>query len=330
VAKPKPTLDFVVIGAAKAGTTSLFEYLRTHPEVHLPSWKETNFFLDPRYARGVDWYLDWVLGGAPAGSVCGEASVRYMAGTPWRVSDEEESHRPSAADSEKSSLERVIPSRIHSALPQVKLVALLRDPVQRCVSEYGMAVLRGIEERPLDEAIADLLGPDQLEEDRTYFTDTGCYVVQSEYGRVLEPYFELFGREQILVLFTSELAADPKATVQRVYDYLGVTADFVPPNLGVRYLEGAERPRWRALDLPRMSRALRRNEALRGAWRRLPSSLRRRAWTSTYKVEKWNRATGAEKKKVEVSPEVEAALRSHFGPDGALLTSLTGLELPWA
>jgi hypothetical protein len=147
---------------------------------------------------------------------------------------------------------------------------------------------------------------------------------------VLAPYFELFGKEQILVLFTDELAADPAATVQRVYRYLGVADDFVPPNLGVRYLEGAARPRWQALDLPRLSRALRRNEALRVAWRRLPSSLRRRAWTSTYKVEKWNRVTEAEKKKVEVRPEVEAALRSHFAPDRELLSSLTGQEPPWA
>lgn len=322
------SLDFIIIGAPKAGTTSLHEYLKTHPEVHLPSWKETNFFLDPRYQRGVDWYLDWVLGEADGQPARGEASVRYMAGTPWLVSDEEAARETIPAEY-AAAPERVIPTRIHEALPEVKLVALLRDPVKRCISEYRMAVLREIEDRSPEEALETLLQPEQLEKARAYFTDTTCYVVQSEYGRVLKPFFEIFPREQMLVLFTSDLAERPKEVVQQVCAFLGVDDEFVPPNLGVRYLEGATRSRVRFLDIPRFSRALRQNEHLRSAWRRLPSGFRRRAWSSTYKIEKWNRATDTTQKGPEVSPELEAALREHFQADRELIAELVGAEPPW-
>jgi hypothetical protein len=328
VADSNSSLDFIIIGAPKAGTTSLHEYLKTHPEVHLPSWKETNFFLDPRYQRGVDWYLDWVLGEADSEPVKGEASVRYMAGTPWLVSDEEAARENLPAEYADAP-ERVIPSRIHDAVPDVKLIALLRDPVKRCISEYGMAVLREIEDRGPDEAMEALLAPKQLEKARAYFTDTTCYVAQSEYGRVLKPFFEIFPRENLLVLFTSDLAARPREVVQQVCALLGVDDEFVPPNLGVRYLEGATRSRVRFLDIPRFSRALRQNEHLRTAWRRLPSGFRRRAWSSTYKIEKWNRATDTTKKETTVSPELEAKLREHFQADRALITELVGTEPPW-
>jgi hypothetical protein len=328
VADSNSSLDFIIIGAPKAGTTSLHEYLKTHPEVHLPSWKETNFFLDPRYQRGVDWYLDWVLGEANGEPVQGEASVRYMAGTPWLVSDEEAAAENLPAEYAEAP-ERVIPNRIHEALPEVKLIALLRDPVKRCLSEYGMAVLREIEDRGPDEAMEALLQPAQLEKARAYFTDTTCYVAQSEYGRVLKPFFEIFPREHLLVLFTSDLAERPREVVQQACAFLGVDDAFVPPNLGVRYLEGATRARMRYLDIPRFSRALRQNEHLRAAWRCLPSGFRRRAWSSTYKIEKWNRATDTTKKSATVSPELEAKLREHFQADRELITELVGTEPPW-
>jgi len=321
------TLDFIVVGAAKAGTTSLFEYLRTHPEISLPKWKETNFFLDPLYQRGVEWYFDWVLASAPAGAVCGEASVRCMAGTPLTVPAE---GSPAAVPDETAEdLARVIPTRIHTAVPEAKLIALLRDPVERCVSEHGMAALRGEEERDLDRALTEMLAPAALNQARARFSPTNCYVVQGEYGRILAPFYELFAKEQILVLFSAELAEDPAAVVQRVCGFLGVDDTFVPPNLGVRYLKGATKPRFRALDLPRLSKRLQRSQGFRKVWKRVPAALRRQAATLSYVVEKWNRAKAPTDKGPSLSPATERDLRSHFRADGERLAKLTGLEPPW-
>jgi hypothetical protein len=323
-----PTIDFIVIGAPKAGTTSLFEYLRTHPELHLPKWKETNFFLDHTYGRGVEWYFDWILEGAPAGAVCGEASVRYMAGT---ARSEVADGKPEGAAEAEADLvpEQVVPSRIHAALPDVKLIALLRDPVDRCVSEYGMAAMRGSETRDLEEAVTDLLRPEQLEAARACFSPTNLYVVQGEYGRILEPYYEIFPRENILVLYTRELADDAGAVVRRILSFIGVDADFTPPNLGTRYLEGAARPRSRLFDIPRLTRYLRRKEGLLSTWERVPIRLRQKMWTSVFFVEKWNHRSEPGEARPTASAELRSTLREHFRADRERLAALTETEPPW-
>ena len=323
-----PKIDFVIIGAPKAGTTSLFQYLRTHPELHLPKWKETNFFLDTWYGRGVDWYFDWILTGAPPGVTCGEASVRYMAGT--ACSDEADGP-PAGAAAREADLapEEVVPSRIRAALPDAKLIAVLRDPVDRCVSEYGMAALRGSETRDLDSAVADLLAPDQLTQARACFSATNLYVVQSEYGRILAPYFEMFPREHLMVIYTRELADDAGAVMRRVFSFLGVAEDFTPPNLGTRYLEGAARPRSRAFDIPRLTRYLRRRKGLLSTWERVPIRVRQQLWASAFFVEKWNRAPVSGDPRPTASPEVRRVLRAHFCEDRERLVALTGAEPPW-
>ena len=320
-------IDFLVIGAPKAGTTSLFEYLRTHPELHLPRFKETNFFLDHTFGRGVDWYFDWILAGSAPGLVNGEASVRYMAGT----SRTEDAAEKAGTFPDEAGLdpEQVVPSRIHAALPRAKLIALLRDPVGRCVSEYGMATLRGAETRGLDEAITELLRPERLAKARGCFSATDAYVVQGEYGRILAPYFDRFPPENILVLYTRELADDAADVLRRIFAFVGVAEDFVPPNLGERYLEQAAKPRSRAFDVPRLTRSLRRHEGLLSTWERVPIRFRQRLWTMVFFVEKWNRSSSPEAPAPMLSPEVESALRAHFAPDRERLAALTGTEPPW-
>jgi hypothetical protein len=320
-------IDFLVIGAPKAGTTSLFEYLRTHPRLHLPRFKETNFFLDHTYGRGVDWYFDWILAGSAPGLVNGEVSVRYMAGT----SRTEEAAEKAGTFGDEAGLdpEQVVPARIHAALPEVKLIALLRDPVGRCVSEYGMATLRGAEARSLDEAVTELLRPEQLTKARASFSATDACVVQGEYGRILAPYFELFPPENIMVLYTKELADDAADVMRRIFAFVGVDEDFTPPNLGERYLEQASKPRSRAFDVPALTRKLRRHEGLLSTWERIPIDVRQRLWTMVFFVEKWNRSSPEGKPAPALSPEVESALRAHYAPDRERLAALTGTEPPW-
>jgi hypothetical protein len=326
---PEPAkIDFLVIGAPKAGTTSLFEYMSTHPELHLPRWKETNFFLDHTYGRGLDWYFEWILDGAPDGVTSGEASVRYMAGT--ARNEDAEGKAPGLADEAGLAPEQVVPARIRAALPEAKLIALLRDPVSRCVSEYGMLELRGSEARGLDEAVGELLRPEQLAKARACFSATDPYVVQGEYGRILEPYFETFPQENIMVLYTKELADDAADVMRRVFDFLGVAADFTPPNLGERYLEQAAKPRSKVLDVPALTRRLRRHEGLLSTWERVPIRYRQRFWTMVFSVEKWNRSPAVKGgASPTLSPELESALRAHYAPDRERLTALTGSEPPW-
>lgn len=96
-----PRIGFLVIGVQKGGTSSLFEYLRRHPQIHMPAEKEIGYFNNPKvFERGSDWYRARVTRGAPPGSVCGEATPFYMSGTPMAIS---------------SQMKHEIPSRIPAA-----------------------------------------------------------------------------------------------------------------------------------------------------------------------------------------------------------------------
>ena len=131
------------------------------------------------------------------------------------------------------------------------------------------------------------------------------------------------------MLYTRELADDPGAVMRRIFAFLGVAEDFTPPNLGTRYLEGATRPRSRALDIPRLTRYLRRKQGLLSIWERVPMRVRQQLWTSAFLVEKWNRAPVSGDARPTVSPEVRQALQAHFRDDRERLVALTGAEPPW-
>src|SRR5450755_2650628 len=182
-----PVLDFVVIGAQKGGTTTLFEHLRGHPELCLPADKEAPFFNRPElYSKGVgQLFSTYFPRPLPTGRLLGTVTPQYMciAGCAERLAD---------------------------AFPACALVALLRDPVDRAYSHYRMAQRRGQETRTFDDAIAAMLsGPDALAAARASTALGGTYVAWGEYGRVLGEYLERFERERVLITYTSDLERDP-------------------------------------------------------------------------------------------------------------------------
>jgi hypothetical protein len=156
-------------------------------------------------------------------------------------------------------------------------------------------------------------------------------VSTGEYGRILAPYFELFGPDQVLVCFSRDLDREPETVIRRVWSFLGVDADFVPDNLGRRYRVGGERKRAGWLDMDRLQALLAASRPVRGAWHSLPGGVRRRidsTWNElNYRLELWNRKRG---QNGGVSADVEARLRAHYAPDRAQLASLLGEEPPWA
>jgi hypothetical protein len=123
----------------------------------------------------------------------------------------------------------VVAERISRKLPDVKLIALLRDPIARAVSGYVMAVRRGLEKRSVDAALSDLLAPQQLEESRRNPILTNSYVALGEYGRILRAYRSRFPAEQLLVLLTQDLADDPGGVLDDTLEVLGL-----PPAFGRR------------------------------------------------------------------------------------------------
>lgn len=316
----KQSLDFIVVGAQKSGTTTLFEHLRRHPELHLPPGKEAPFFSDDDHWRG-GWelYVRRYFGGAREGARWGTVTPQYMYGTLSRT-----------ATDPATQPERIVPERIAAHSPNARLVAILRDPVERAFSHYRMEVMRETEHRSFAEAVDELLNADRLAASRRRFAETAAYVTNGEYGRILAPYFELFG-DQVHVVFSADLATDPAGTVAAVTRFIGVDGGFRPATLGQRYRAGAARRRFRGLNLYTVQETVAATPAIRAAWRALPGRVRTRIddtfKEAAYQLDVRNRVVVPEPERP--SPELEARLREHYAEDRETLKTLTGLEPPW-
>lgn len=225
--------DFLIIGAAKSGTTALARYLDQHPGIFVCPMKETDFFgFDPvapppgrlwddaRHTFPVRTLPQYAALFAEAGAarLAGEASPLYL-------------ESPLAA------------GRIRATIPEVRLVAVLRNPVDRAWSGYLMNVLQN-RERELSPAHA--LGPD------SHYVQVGFYAAQ------VRRYLDLFPRDQLRVYLHDDLTADPAGLMRDLFGFLGADAGFVP-DVGVRHNEGGYPRRRRVnalLNHPVLKRSL--------------------------------------------------------------------------
>lgn len=218
--------DFLIIGSYKCGTTSLVDYLGQHPRVYLPWLQEPNYFAYEhdlestgtrpdvdgasiyrrQRARTGKQYAS-LFEAAPSHCLVGECSPEYM-------------HSPYASQ------------RILEAIPAVRLLALLRNPVDRAFSDYQAFVRDGIEDETFDQAIKRPFGRDSGQQ----------YVVNGFYGRQLKTYFGLFPREHIKVMLSADLRTGPRELLADVCDWLGVGNEgYVPDISQTRNVSG--RPR---------------------------------------------------------------------------------------
>ncbi len=323
-------IDFLVIGAQKTGTTSLFEYMRQHPQVYMPPEKEVSFF-DRRFSRGPDWYFRTVLRDAPVDATIGEASVGYMGGAPFGEMQVQAASNETVTVRYDSPLEQVIPERIQDLLPHARLVCTLREPVARAYSHYRMAVLRGEEEGSFDDVVRKLLCPDELERSRHLLSETNSYIVYGEYGRILKGFTAVFPRRQLLVIFSEDLVQRPAHTLATIFRFIGVTDDVVPDNLNERYRTAAIEPRIRYLNLYRWQQSIARLDAARTLWHKTPAAIRERIDAAYnvagFRVSVWNARRGQEPE--QITEATRQLLIKHYKADSEELCETLGLEVPW-
>ena len=194
--------DFVVIGAQKAGTTSLHGALGQHPGVMLPAVKELHYF-SLHSDRPLSWYAAH-FAGATSRQLCGEATPYYL-------------------------FHPAVPARLAQCLPQARLIVLLRDPVERTLSHYFHAIRLGNERLPLPEALAAeaqrLAGADAaLERPGAVHTahQKQSYLARSRYEQQLPRFEPWRQQERLLVLRSEALFSEPHATLARVLGFLGL------------------------------------------------------------------------------------------------------------
>jgi hypothetical protein len=302
VPQPAPdarAIDFIIIGAQKSGTTSLFEYLTSHPNIFMPGAKELEFFSDPkRYAKGYDWYYKAFFAKAPAESILGEASTHYMM-------------YPDA------------PSNILTTLPDIKLLAILRNPLERALSHYRMTVMRGRENGTFREAISSRLNnPSAPLPSDPYQLENFSYVEFGEYGRILESYIGRFDRSRIKVIFMDDLERNPVSLMQDIYAFLGVSRTHTPPNAGKRYNVTGKK------IIPGLDNNFRK--ALSWAWKnRVFRRLMTRARYERLMFWSFTEFNIKKEEAEKMERDIQQALIAHFKPDMARLEALLGIKVPW-
>jgi hypothetical protein len=294
-------LDFIIIGAQKCGTTSLHKYLESHPELYLLPEKEVPYFSNEDYrSRGWDWYVKDFFAQAPPGKLWGKSTPAYM-----------------------TSFE--VPGRIQAQMPDAKLIALLRNPVDRAFSHYKMMVKRKRETRGFAEVVGEKLQPGNLRQDRLLppGTEDDGYLTMGEYGRILEKYLQFFPRRQLLVLFTEDLERDSGAVLKRVLQFLNVDDAFVPANLGKHYHVGGTKRR-----IPVDEHALARHRFFRKALEFIPQHSRHlfeRRFLFWFMI--WNTRPDAASQKMP--PEARKRLSEFYREDAARLAQMLKAPLPW-
>jgi len=180
--------NFLLIGAARSGTTWIEKNLRAHPDVFLPARKELHFF-DRDYAKGLEFYAAYFAEWSGQKAV-GEASPSYLsAGRPGHD----------------------IPAMIAQHLPGVRLIASLRNPVDRVYSRFWNAKAKFDHNAQLSF--------EQKLLDKPEFLDEGTYADH------LERFFRNIPRERMLVLLYDDLVADGRGFMRRIYEFLAIDPD---------------------------------------------------------------------------------------------------------
>jgi hypothetical protein len=222
---------FLIIGAAKAGTSSLFAYLGQHPDVFISPTKEPNFFALAGQRVGYAGPGDGIVNRV---SITTESEYRAL----FKAVKNE------AAVGEASNLYLYVPeaaAAIRDHVPTAKLVAILRDPVERAHSSY--LHMRRDQREPL-ASFEDALAQESARiaqnwEPLWHYTQLGLYHAQ------LQRYYDLFPREQIAVYLYDDFQADPRRVLRDLFGFLGVDPSF-EPDMSVRH-KVAGSPRSRAL-----------------------------------------------------------------------------------
>ena len=206
--------DFLIIGAARSGTTSLYQYLTQHPLV-IPGVGKEVYFFDKKFDKGINWYKSFfptkisksrLESKLKRNCITGEATPRYL-------------YHPHT------------PKRVFDLIPNVKLIVLLRNPIDRAYSHYQMISGFGQEELSFEEAIEqeekritdDMKKMEKNENFYSIYFYRKSYLTRGIYVNQLKRWFEYFPREQFLILKSEDFYSKTPEVYQQVLDFLGLS-----------------------------------------------------------------------------------------------------------
>jgi len=182
--------NLFLVGAMKSGTTSLHNYLDMHPDIFMSKtpWKEPHFFVEENnWKKGFDWYHS-LFNDATTEKYIGESSTDYT----------------------KLPHYSGVPERIHKYCPNAKIIYIMRDPIERAISQYWWEVEFSAEGRKMPKAI---MANDWI-------------LSASNYAMQLRPYINLYGIDNVFALTTEELQSAPEQTLKKIYAWLNVDSEY--------------------------------------------------------------------------------------------------------
>ena len=190
--------DFIVIGAMKAATSAIYEYLMQHPSVVYRLPKELHFFT-LNYQKGLDWYLSQfestVENEVDGDLLIGEASPSYLTS-------------------------KEAPKLIYDLFPDVKIIVSLRNPADRAISHYYHQLNRVKDEtRPIELAFSQ---QEMANIGQKPFSKTNSYIQLGKYARQVKNWLDVFPKEQILILNYHDLEANPRSFVEKIFAFLNL------------------------------------------------------------------------------------------------------------
>ena len=198
--------DFLIIGTQRGGTTTLHSLLSAHPDIFMPEEKEVHYF-DLNYEKGIEWYTaKFPDQPGDTKGISGEASPYYL-------------------------FHPHVPARVAKDLPEVKLIVLLRDPVDRAYSNYMLERKRNAESLDtFSQAVAmesmRTKGDEEKMKLDPYHDGNDfqrySYMKRGLYGQQLQRWLTYFPKDRFLLLKSEEFYADPKKILTRIYDFLNI------------------------------------------------------------------------------------------------------------
>ncbi|MFT4680398.1 MAG: hypothetical protein ACI9FU_000731 [Granulosicoccus sp.] len=276
------TLDFLIIGTQKAGTTSLYNYIDEHPQIFVPEVKEIQYFVDDRFYKQGPKYL------APFFKGSEDAKARGMAYV----------HMLPFAD---------CPKRVAEFNPEMKVIVMLRDPLKRAYSAYNFAAKNGWEKKGVSFLESFDLEPVRLNGNYTERYELG-YFNNGLYHRHLSNWAKWFSKEKMLILKDSELRHERETTLKRVFAFLGVEQE-ASINLKVEHNKAG------GIKNPALQKVLLDKEA---GWKRklgavIPKPVKVALRANVIKpVMEWNQKEEASK---PITAEEKAAIAPYFKDD---------------
>jgi hypothetical protein len=208
--------NFIICGAAKSATTSLFSALNQHPSIYMPRIKEVDFF-SHRYTENIETYKDYFLK-AKNNQIIGEASPDYM-------------------------FVKGSAKKIKKHLPDVKLIFILRNPVDRAYSNYLHKQRDGEENRTFEVAINEELMSLQISHEQNLKYG---YLERGFYSRQLESFYNIFDKNQIMIIRFEEIEDDINIVCSRIFKWIQV--DSMNINKSIVFSNSASSARFQYLN----------------------------------------------------------------------------------